>query len=223
MNTVSILFLFSFFVCLALGLYVLNLNTRGSINKTFFVLCLSLSIWGVSFAFMIVAPDMVTALSWRKAAAFGFIPFYAIFLHFCLMLTGYGKRWIFPLLYLPALVFLLERLLLEKITPNLFIKMSWGWNYVAPQTNIFRHLFDIYVLAYTLTGFFLVYLWGQRSQLAREKTQSQIIVITGMISFLLGLTTDILPYYSDIILPPLGIVILLICIIGIWVATTSMN
>lgn len=139
------------------------------------------------------------------------------------MLTGYGKRWIFPLLYLPALVFLLERLLLEKITPNLFIKMSWGWNYVAPQTNIFRHLFDIYVLAYTLTGFFLVYLWGRRSQLAREKTQSRIIIITGMISFLMGLTTDILPYYSDIILPPLGIVILLICIIGIWVAITKYN
>ena len=223
MNTVSVLFLFSFFVCLALGLYVLNLNLKGSLNKTFFALCLSLCIWGASFAFMIVAPDMDTALFWRKAAAFGFIPFYAIFLHFCLLLTGYGKRWLFPLLYLPALIFLLERLLLETITPNLFIKMPWGWNYVAPQTNIFRNLFDIYVLTYTLSGFFLVYLWGRRSQLAREKKQSLIIVITGMISFLLGLVTDILPYYLDIILPPLGIVILLICIIGMWVAITKYN
>lgn len=166
---------------------------------------------------------METALSWRKVAAFGFIPFHAIFLHFCLLLTGYGRRWLYPLLYLPGLIFLLERLLLEKVTPDLFIKLSWGWNYIAPQTNVFRNLFDIYVLVYALSGFFLVYLWGRRSQLAREKKQSLIILITGVISFLLGMVTDVLPYYSDIVLPPLAIVILLICIIGIWVAITKYN
>lgn len=223
MNTVSILFLFSFFVCLSLGIYVLRLNAKGVLNISFFALCLALSVWGVSFAFMTVAPDMATALAWRKLAALGFIPFYAIFLHFCLLLTGYGKRWLYPLLYLPTLIFLLERLLLEHVTPNLFIKMSWGWNYIAPQTNIFRNIFDIYVLIYTLTAFFLVYRWGRRSHQAREKKQSLIIVITGMLSFLLGLVTDILPYYSDIVLPPLGIVLLLICIIGIWVAITKYN
>ena len=61
----SILFFFTFAIYLMAGVYTLLLNARGRINHVFFLLCLSLAIWAVSFAFANAADSLAEATRWR--------------------------------------------------------------------------------------------------------------------------------------------------------------
>ena len=47
----SVLFFFTFAIYLLFGLHTLILNPRGTINRVFFLLSLTLAVWAFAFAF----------------------------------------------------------------------------------------------------------------------------------------------------------------------------
>lgn len=72
---------------LLLGNYVFILNTKASMNRTFFALCTTLWIWSFSYCIANSASDYETALFWNRLSVLGWGLMYSVLLHYFLILT----------------------------------------------------------------------------------------------------------------------------------------
>ena len=107
--TLSLLFFIAFSVYIFLGLYILLLNMKSTINRLFFMVTFSLCIWSFAFSMCYLTIDYDTAVNWRMFAAIGWTTMFSFLIHFIMLLTGKSKllkkRWVYILIYLPAVVF----------------------------------------------------------------------------------------------------------------------
>lgn len=218
MNIVSLFYFFSFLVFIYLAIYVLRLNPRASLNMSFFGLCLSMGVWALSLGFMIASANLEEALFWRKVGVFGGALFPALYLHFSLLLTHRGKSWMYPLLYVPALLLMYERLRPGgSISTSGLVYSEWGWDYLR-EFSLWHYLFDFYLIVYIVVGVGLVFWWGRCSPHNSEKNQSRLIIYTMALTLALGLITDVILPYMGIVFPQVGVIFLLIHSYGIWLA-----
>ncbi|MFA4923991.1 MAG: ATP-binding protein, partial [Ignavibacteriaceae bacterium] len=73
-----------------------------------------------------------------------------------------------------------------------------------------------YFSAYTLLGIFLVWKWGKNSSSKREKKQSNLIVLSGLLTSGLGTTTNIIfPFFKIVLVPAIAPILILIWILTI--------
>jgi hypothetical protein len=104
----SIIFFAVCIISLILGIYVLQSNPKGLINRCFFVLIVAVNIWSIGLALATPAADAETSGIWRRVAAIGWSTVYGIVLHYILIITGRNallkKWWFYVFLYLPAFV-----------------------------------------------------------------------------------------------------------------------
>ena len=86
-----------------LGLHILFLNTKGALNRVFFVFCLSLFIWAFSFSISNSLTDYESVLFWRRWTSLGWGFMFSLQLHFFLILTErkhlLHKKWFYLLLF----------------------------------------------------------------------------------------------------------------------------
>jgi PAS domain S-box-containing protein len=130
------------------------------------------------------------------------------------------KHWIiYPLFFLIPLLFIYKQwtgFLIVGIVTNPPV-----WSEVWSK-SIWKYLYDAYYISFILTGFYLCFDFMRKTQNISEKKQARIILITGMVSFVLGSTTDIvLPEFNIHTLPPLAIVFILIWATGLTYAITK--
>ncbi len=225
MNIFSILFFLSFLVYLFFGIYVMRLNTRSILNRVFFGLCLSMSIWALGFGFMNTAADITQALSWFRVSFFAFLSFYAISLHFFIILTENQKRlekwWAYILLYAPAaFLFVIGLSSYGGIFAEDFIRTNMGWVNIPPINSVWFYVFLLYLLGYVSGGQILVYRWGANSYSLEKKGQARIILGTVVISLIFGLHFDFILPQLVIVLPHMGVLFISIWVFGIWYAIT---
>jgi hypothetical protein len=83
-----VLFISVCVISMAIGILVLQYNSKALVNKIFFALIVAVNIWSIGLAFGMIAPDIISCLSWRRFASFGWGTAYAIILHFILVVTG---------------------------------------------------------------------------------------------------------------------------------------
>ena len=83
----SLLFFLSLVIYIYWGFYIIRLNPKESINMLFLFGAILLSIWSFGFAAGNTAPDIETALFWKRIAAIGWTTVYSAVLHFILLLT----------------------------------------------------------------------------------------------------------------------------------------
>jgi len=88
---VSLLFFTVSIVVLASGIFTLQSNYKAMINRVFFALTLSISIWSSGMALSTVATDVAASEIFRWIAASGWSTTYSIMLHFILILTDKAK------------------------------------------------------------------------------------------------------------------------------------
>ena len=67
-------------ISMAIGILVLQYNSKALVNKIF-ALIVAVNIWSIGLAFGMIAPDIISCLSWRRFASFGWGTAYAIILH----------------------------------------------------------------------------------------------------------------------------------------------
>jgi diguanylate cyclase (GGDEF)-like protein/PAS domain S-box-containing protein len=220
---IPILFFASFIIYIYFGIYVLILDSKSVLNRVFFIACIFLGLWAFTYTFMVSAPDVDTALMWRRFSVLGWCSVYGILLHFFLVLTGKDsilkKWWSYPLLYLPPALLIYGYLVAPGMTVNNLVMTQFGWTYLSPYSEGINHshLFDIYYSIYMGTGVVLTWKWGKKSLHTREKKQAKLIITTIVIALLLGSITDtIMPNLGVAHFPQIAIIIILIPIFGIW-------
>ena len=74
-------------IYIIIGIYALSLNIKNSLNKTFFFVNLSLSVWAFSFSLLNAALTYEDAIFWCRVSVLGWGTMYSFLLHYFLVLT----------------------------------------------------------------------------------------------------------------------------------------
>ena len=218
----SMFFLIVFVTYCSFGIYILHNNSKGNINRIFFALCLSLSIWSFGFVFAISAVDLKSCLFWRQVSAIGWGSMYSILLHFILILTDkkkyLDKRWIKPIIYFPAMVTIYAFAIPSEISRARYhmIKTSLGWINIA-ENNAWDWFFYVYYISYMIIVLATVWNWGRGSSNTKIKKQSRLIIFSFLIAFAAGSITDIFgSYFLSLRMPQVAPIIIIFPIAALY-------
>lgn len=218
------LILFIFFIFyLLFGIYILLKMPKSLKNRIFFSMCLHLSIWSIGYALMTIAPSREAANFWREVASLGWCFVYSLWLDFAiLMRNNDNKKWMNDIrrliLYIPSLLFFLMDL---RYKPDeVIIKFMHIWKDIY-HINLFEIFYAIYHIGYALSGIYIIYLWGRKSTLNREKKQANTIVSAALLTFILGLITEFLLPFITVNAFPLEVIIFSVILLGTYHAITK--
>ena len=208
-------------IYIIIGIYALSLNIKNSLNKTFFFVNLSLSVWAFSFSLLNAAITYEDAIFWCRVSVLGWGTMYSFLLHYFLVLTDKKyflkkKSW-YVLIYLPALVNIFV-FGLNTSTAQLefeLLKTNAGWINIS-ENGFFDYFFYMYYLIYSFAGLLCVWTWKKSIQDKKAKWTAILISISFAVGIILGTFTDVLfRFYKQDIRPQLGVVFALIPILSV--------
>ncbi|WP_165835505.1 EAL domain-containing protein [Ruminiclostridium sufflavum] len=206
----SLLFFISFSVYIFLGLYILFINIKSILNRLFFMVTFSLCIWAFAFSMCYLTRDYNTAVLWRMLASIGWTTIFSFLLHFLIILTGRSeilkKRWIYILIYFPAVVFISVFCLFNDIARQQYdmILSNVGWITVT-VTSIWSRIYNVYYICCTIIGLRLLWNWGRRSKEKEIKKQARMMIASFAIAVFLGTLTEMtVNIYTSIQCPQLA-------------------
>jgi len=220
--TFSLFFFAAFAVYIFLGLFVFFRNTNNSLNRVFFLLCLSLCVWAFCFSVVNSAADYRTALLWRQLSAVGWGIMHSFSLHFLIILTGnkgiFKKKWLYIPLYLPAAfnlyIFGIGGILSGKLLVYRMVLSAAGW--VNQSLNALDWYFNVYFVSFALIGFWLLFRWGKKSADPQIKKQARLLLTAYGTAMVWGAMTDnVLNLFLPVKVPQMAVVITLIPILSI--------
>lgn len=217
-----VLFYFSAIISIMLGSFSLYIDSKAKLNRIFFVLCISLSIWAIGFSMAIDAANLDSSIFWRRISTLGWGSVYGIMLHFCLVLTRKDrllkKWWFYLLLYTPAVIIIYLYAFSNNMELHQYnlVRTSLGWTNISVN-NGWDWVFNIYYLGYMLCALGIVWQWGRQSHSDYVKKQVKLIISSFLTALLIGTVTDIISssFYSNGI-PQLAPIIILIPNIAIY-------
>lgn len=185
----------------------------------------SLAVWAFCFTFFFAATDKVHAKFWYNLGSIGYCTYFALILHFCLLVTNnklFKKIFFLKyILYFPSILFLVLALN-SNLSALDFIPQKNVWHQITPQNNLWFYLYISVSMIYIIFGFYIIFKWYKSSTSRKQKKQAKIILCTGIPSFLLGSITNILlPTLNIWVLPPISHIIMLVFIFGIRYAVTQ--
>ncbi len=224
MNLVSLITFLSAIIYILLGIYGLRLRPRTRLNWIFVCLCLACAIWAFCIAFMFPAANQHTAWIWFRLSAPGWCLGPALVLHFSLVLTEKREahRPLLPivLLYIPALFFMIMGMT-TGLTASTLIYEDFGWSPLNQGNTIWYWAFASYYLLCIAASITVVWRWGLRSTLAREKQQARLVASCTFMGTLLAFFNEtLLPVMGYTHVPKVPVVLWLIWAFGLWFAIT---
>lgn len=193
----------------------------------FIMLFTSLALWCLGSTFFYIEQDKIRAIFWYEFSSLGWITFPAFTLHFFLLLSKFLEREeytktihktrILLMIYLIPCVFLIKELIFKKhilytgITKS---TLGLGWTAVNSFANAWSWLYILYLCIYFILGFYVIKKWGQFSKYNSEKQHSDTMLFVCLVTFMFGISTDIISPFFDDFLPPIANLFLIIIIIS---------
>jgi len=225
MQLVSLITFLAAIVYIFLAVYGLRMKPRTRLNTIFVALCLACALWALCIAYMFTAPSQATAWWWFRMSSPGWCLGPALLLHFSLVLTENRQSpqlkkqrfW----LYLPALLFTVIAMS-KGLTATTLTHETFGWSPLNTGQSPGYWAFTCYYIICIVASIALVWRWGSRSTLMREKKQAQVVIACTIIGTLLAFFNEsLLPVmgYADI--PKIPAVLWLIWAYGLWFAISK--
>lgn len=220
MVNLSTLFSLVFFIVFAIyvffGIYILSLNPKANMNRTFFAVCVTLCMWSFSFSIANSALNYSEALLWRRVSGLGWGTLYSFLLHFVIILTEreriFEKKWTYAVLYFPALINISVFSAYSDLAVkhHKLINTSLGW--VNTSINGFWDWhFNIYYMGFMSVGIGLIWNWGRYSSDSKKSKQSKLLMASFVFAMIVGTFTDVVfNKYLSINTPQVAPVIILI-------------
>lgn len=209
------------------GSNVLLKNSRNTVNRLFFAICINLSAWSYMLSMMVIAEKIEQATFLRKISVFSWGTLYCLTLYFIIFLTKNDKHlkniWIHMVLLAPA-VFVTSLYYFMPATTEDIVKVSTGWAFIntVDRGIIWDYSFNLYYFSYITMSVFLLWNWRKKAEFKREKMQAKIIISTLFVTLIGGSLVDvIIPKVGIFIVPPLTPVLIAIVIFGIWISMSK--
>ncbi len=210
----------AFFTYSLTGVWGLSLNSKALSNRLFFALATCLGTWALGIALSASAPNLSQAMFWRRFAALGWSPFYAILLHFFLILTGHRflVRNVFMriLLYVPALVSILVFSLISSIANDEYrlVWTAFGWQNAGRVTD-WSLFFNLYYIGYVAMVGFVISSWAYRKKSKRKR--ALLILLAVLLALAVGSLTDIFTRdFSRTVTPVTAPILIAITVLAIY-------
>nr|WP_320146546.1 HD domain-containing phosphohydrolase [uncultured Anaeromusa sp.] len=148
------------------GWHVYNIERNQPINRLFFVLFQSITLWSVGLLYIYQMQDIESYWLADKLSSLGWIPFVAVFLHINLLLTEHesfvNTKWKISLLYLPAAVLIAWE--------GLFLGVGVG----RAEVDAFYLAFNIFYVLYGLLVSIVLAKWGWQNKSKRKRIQAVV-------------------------------------------------
>ncbi|MGV8982680.1 histidine kinase N-terminal 7TM domain-containing protein [Clostridium sp.] len=209
-----------FIFYLFLGIYSYRRDKKSKTNIIFFALCISVSLWAIGYAFMLISPNIEVANRWKIISALGWCFFDPIWVSFAISLKDIKQKSsdlkLQYIIYATAVIFFVSNLTYE---PSKAVSSEvYGFVDSLYGTTTIGKIFNIYVTVLLLGGIVIIYFQMKNSKKNRVKKQMKTILITSLISICLGLITDIVFPTLGILIFPSAIVSMSIGMGGMWYA-----
>ncbi|MBU3114254.1 diguanylate cyclase domain-containing protein [Clostridium lacusfryxellense] len=209
-----------FIFYLFLGVYSYRRDKRSKVNISFLFLCVSASLWSIGYAFMLISPNIENANIWKMISAFGWCFFDAIWVTFAFSLLDTNQKKsslnIQSFIYVTSTIFFINNILQEP--SKTISKEAYGYVDNLYGTTVIGIIFNIYFAVLLLAGFVIFFIQMKNTKKNRVKKQMKTIIITSLISFCLGMVTDIILPAIGSILFPTAIIAISIGMGGMWYA-----
>ena len=193
----SIIFFAAFAVYLFFSIYIIRLNPKSGINRTFFAVCLALCVWSFGFSLATSAAGLEECLFWRRFSAFGWATLHSIIIHFFLNLTGnknvLKKWWSYFILYMPAVITLYIFSLSDKMAGLQYnlIQTPSGWINRAIN-NGWDLFFYAYYICCAVAGLLIIVIWKRKNKTDKNVIkQANYILAALLAAYAIESMTDI--------------------------------
>ena len=214
----SFVHLLTFLIYVYLGILVFVKDPKSSLNRVAFCFSSCFAIWTFGMIF-IHNPDTPKSLLGiaAKIAPFGWIGFCSFILWFFLIFTEKTKvtqsRYFYLLLFILPVTLVYKQLSSDSIIVG-YIEQPFGWMTVWGR-SFWTYLYFFYVLLYVGTAIILIYDYWRKTSNSLKKKQTKIFFITGLISFIIGICSNIvLPILNIGTIPELATSFSLIWVVG---------
>lgn len=205
------------------GFLALIRNRKRKLNILFFLITMSLAIWSFTAIIIYAETDKERVWIWYRLSSLGFSPFYALYVHFILVLLNKKiNRFIEIILYIPACVLVCLTLNGVSIFRD-FTYVHGQWLFIPALDSPGFYFYVAYYTSCMAVCVFLLYQRSLRTRSKRERKQARVIFISFIASFFIGTGDFFLPYVTDYPLPALAPLSLVIFIIGTWIAMIRYN
>jgi PAS domain S-box-containing protein len=208
-------------VCSFLGIYTLRLDPKSKVNRLFFGLTILLAIWAFAYTFVYPAPDKETAWFWIRFAAVSVCFWPAIHLHFFIELVLRKKfpkiNRILPVVYLPAVLLLIEYIIAGTVSIKDIFLCKSGWMEILYTESIWFWVMMVYMYLYLIIILFILLWWKAKSGKMIVKRQANII-IAGMIATVLsGIIVEmVLPMLNIFVVPAIAPAFFILWAVALW-------
>lgn len=190
MSLLTIESIFAFLVYVFLAVYAINLNKDAKLNRVFAAQCISFAIWCFAYIFLYNRHLFTIREFWLidLLGAAGWCSYYGISLHFSLIFTGkvniLKKKRNIILIYIPGIAMFMADAIFFR--PGAYITQI--------MYTLYSNINMAITTCYILSGIFIIWVWGRKTKIGKQKKQAKIITLTGLASFILGiLFQNILP------------------------------
>lgn len=187
--------LLNFMVSLLLGLFVLFKNKKSQVNRSFFILTLSVTVWQAAYFILFYITDVSFALFWIKLAYCGVVFITSATYHFMVSFLNLQKKRVVRIFYIFSFlaIFLVQsRFLITSIK-----KFSWGY---YPLVGAVHNIFLILWCVPFILSLKHLYVKYRQTESPFNKKRIQYFLITlpiaylGMIDYLPSYNIDIYPF-----------------------------
>ncbi len=195
----SSIFLLVSMVYIIVGLYGIVLNPKSRINRLFFSLCVTLSIWSGCFAIVtqVDANDIHNSTYfYMKISVLGWGIFYPLMYHFFMVITdnraiSYNKL---AIIYSPSVIAIIGFATLGDFSSKQFnmVFTEWGWTNLTPIS--FMNVFFIgYALFFSLLILSMIHKWSNQFDEYSEGgiyIRTKLMFVFYFASFIMGTFID---------------------------------
>ena len=198
MNSFAWSSILTFILSLGLGGLVYYRNKKRLLNRLWFAVSMSISLWSLGLFGIVISKNMLIALAWQNLLDVSAIFVAAFFLHFTLVLVDLNRT--NPKKYKTIILtsyLITFALLIFSFTPYFKKGVSpvLNFNYWI-NPGILYLLFPIIFACYILYSIFLLYN-GYRTTIGIRKGQIKYVLISMLIGFLGG-STNFLPQLIEV-------------------------
>ncbi len=191
------LFYISAFLCIGIGIYLLYININTLLNKSAFLLCVSLSCWCYGIVRSLMAANYEGSMCWKRFAAIGIGMFFSFLIHFIFVLTGkeifVKKEWVKIVIYFPAVIIVYLFAISDKVTHQLYQlqRTSIGW-ISKTDFNIWIVFYDIFVYSLLLVCLYMIYRWKVNTNDVQKKKCATLILYSLLLFLIVSIITEIM-------------------------------
>ena len=207
--------LVSFIIAIFLGAFLFFRDTKSILNRLYFVISMSIAYFSFTEFGYRQSRSFDEASVWWHIDVFWSIHT-AAWLHLALAFTDKNrwlkKKWVYVLIYGPAVAFILLDVFFHDITGPP-VERSWGWSY-SVRDNIPSTLSYIWMLVVPTISLGLYFHYYRTVTEIRKKVQSSFMLIAGIIT-LVSVPVELILQLAGLSAPPLSVIAFIIA--NLWV------